>query len=414
MPEILTLYQLCCVIRETLSLAFPHTFLVTAEIASCDIKNHCYLSLIERDNETIRAEIRAVIWANRYSTIASMFEEETGMKLTKGIKILFEAEVDYHERYGLKLIIHNIDPSYTIGEMAIRRREILERLRREGFMDLNKSLPFPLVPQRIGIISSSSAAGYEDLINHLKGNPYGYKFYWKLYDALMQGDHAEESILEALSMCARDVHNLDLVVIVRGGGGETDLSCFDSYEIGRAIALFPIPVVAGIGHHRDVSVVDEVAHTRVKTPTAVADMIITRVKEFDDRLENLRHAIVRGTGRLTTDLNRTLFMLFRKLEASSGREIMHNMHRLIMLSKGLRYSARLLQNESRRLKNLEMSVRHLNPLNVLRRGYSITYYQGRALKSVTQIPDDAEINTVLYEGEILSQITEKRKVRRSL
>jgi exodeoxyribonuclease VII large subunit len=401
------------VIRETISLTFPHTFLVTAEIASCDIKNHCYLTLIERDDETIRAEIKAVIWSSRYNTIASMFEEETGMKLTKGIKILFEAEVDYHERYGLKLIIHNIDPSYTIGEMAVRRREILERLRQEGLIDLNKSLPFPLVPQRIGIISSSNAAGYEDLINHLKGNPYGYKFYWRLYDALMQGDHAEESILEALSRCARDVEDLDLVVIVRGGGGETDLSCFDSYEIGRAIALFPIPVVAGIGHHRDISIVDEVAHTRVKTPTAVADMIITRVKEFDDRLENLRHAIVRGMERLTTDLNKTLFMLYRRLETSCGRELMHNIHKLAMLSKGLTYSTRLLQSESKRLDTLEMSVSHLNPFNVLKRGYSITYYQGRALKSITQIPDRAEINTLLYEGEILSQITEKKKTGRS-
>jgi exodeoxyribonuclease VII large subunit len=280
MSEALSLYELNKLIKSVIDDNLSGTFLVTAEIASCDVKRHCYLTLVDKEEDTIRAEIRAVVWANRYKVIAPIFEESTGTKLAKGIKILFQATVDFHERYGLKLTINNIDPSYTVGELAVRRKEILERLKKEGLIDRNRELEFPLVPQRIGIISSATAAGYEDLTAHLLNNVYGYKFTAELYEAVMQGDRAEDSIVAALGQCMGDVSSLDVLVIVRGGGGQTDLHCFDSYKIGKAIASLPIPVIAGIGHQRDVTVVDEVSNTRAKTPTAVADMIITRVKDF--------------------------------------------------------------------------------------------------------------------------------------
>jgi exodeoxyribonuclease VII large subunit len=230
--EVYSLYELNNLIRSVIDTSFPETFLITAEIASCDARNHCYLTLVEKDEDTIVAEMRAVIWASRYKTISSIFLRVTGTKLTKGIKILFEASLTFHERYGLKLDIVNIDPSYTLGELALKRKEVLERLEKEGLRDKNKLLEFPLVPQRIGIISSPAAAGYEDLMSHLTQNPYGYKFTCRLYDAFMQGDKAEESIISALSRCSVDASSLDVVVIVRGGGGKPDLHCFDPHSCG--------------------------------------------------------------------------------------------------------------------------------------------------------------------------------------
>jgi exodeoxyribonuclease VII large subunit len=408
MSEILSLYELNQLIRSVIETAFfDRTFLVVAEIASCDIRNHCYLTLVDKDEETIRAEIKAVIWANRYRIISKVFEESTGTQLAKGIKILFEAEVNFHERYGLKLNILNIDPSYTIGELAVKRKEILERLTREGLIDKNKELEFPVVPQRIGIISSATAAGYEDLMNHLVNNPYGYKFTCKLYEALMQGDRAEDSIINALNQCALDVYSLDVVVIVRGGGGQTDLHCFDSYEIGKAIALLPIPVISGIGHQRDVTVVDEVSNMRAKTPTAVADMIITRMKGFEDHLDSLAHGLVHGVRKLTSDVRERLSSLSKNLEIATRNELLGNLHRLNAFIKGLQYSLKFIQNEKQKLKAKESSINHLNPRNVLKRGYSITYSNGKAVKSISEVQAGDKLRTVLYKGELMSKVEGK-------
>ncbi len=411
MAEIVTLYELNQLIRSALETSFPETFLVTAEIASCDVKNHCYLTLVDKDDETIRAEIRAVIWAGRYRAIAPVFEEATGAKLSKGIRILFQATVSFHERYGLKLTINNIDPSYTVGELAVKRKEILERLTREELIYKNREREFPIVPQRIGIISSSTAAGYEDLMTHLTHNAYGYAFSTRLYESVMQGDRAEASIVAALGQCAGDADSLDVVVIVRGGGGLIDLHCFDSYAIGRAIALFPLPLISGIGHQRDVTVVDEVAHMRAKTPTAVADMIITRVRDFEDRIDASAHALIHGTRGLTADMKEHLSSLSRRLETVTGSELMNNSYRLTAFVKALHYALRLLQNEGKTLRGRESNINHLNPANVLKRGYSITYANGRAVKSESRVKIADSVRTVLHKGELISKVEKKIKGR---
>lgn len=410
-PEILSLYELNQLIRSVIDTAFYRTFLVTAEIASCDVKRHCYLTLVDKDEDTIRAEIRAVIWASRYRTISAVFEEAAGTRLAAGIRILFEAEVSFHERYGLKLNILDIDPSYTIGEMAVRRREIMERLAREGLKDRNRELEFPLVPQRIGIVSSATAAGYEDLITHLMNNSYGYKFTCRLYEAVMQGDGAEGSILAALDQCMKDSRFLDIVVIVRGGGAQTDLHCFDSFGIGRAIALLPLPVISGIGHQRDVTVVDEVSNMRAKTPTAAADMIITRVRDFEDRMDSLSHNLVHAVRTLTSGMSEGLSALSKRLEASAGKELLDNMHMLNVFAKGIRYALKFIRNEKQRLKTREGNIRHLDPVNVLRRGYSITYNNGRAVKSVSDVDEGDVLRTVLHDGEIASTVREAGRKR---
>ncbi|MEN8264206.1 MAG: exodeoxyribonuclease VII large subunit [Nitrospirota bacterium] len=413
MSEILSLYELNNLIQSIIGDAFPETLLVTAEIASCDVKNHCYMTLVDKEEDTIRAEIRAVIWANRFRAIAPAFEKATGTKLAKGIKILFQATVSFHERYGLKLTINNIDPSYTIGEFAVKRKEILEKLAKERLTGRNKELEFPLVPQRVGIISSSTAAGYEDLMSHLLNNAYGYKFATRLYEAVMQGDRAEASIVDALGQCSDDASQLDVVVIVRGGGGQTDLHCFDSYEIGKAIAMLPLPVISGIGHQRDVTVVDEISNTRAKTPTAVADMIITGMKDFEDRIDLLAHNLVHGAGKLNLDMRETLSSLSKQLEIAMRNELLDNFHKLSAFVKTLRYSAKLIQNEKQKLKAAESSINHLNPANVLKRGYSITYHDSKLVKSISDIETGDNLTTVVYEGEIMSEVQKKHSRKRN-
>jgi exodeoxyribonuclease VII large subunit len=408
MHETLSLYELNQLIKSVFDEAFPQAVHVTAEIASCDVKRHCYLTLIDKEDDTIRAEIRAVIWANKYQTLSRAFEKATGVQLSKGIKVLFQAEVSFHERYGLKLNILNIDPSYTIGELAVRRKEILERLLRENLINRNKEIEFPLVPQRIGIISSSTAAGYEDLMNHLTNNPYNYKFTCTLYEAVMQGDRAENSIVDALHQCADDVSGLDIVVIVRGGGGQVDLHCFDSYEIGKAIALLPVPVISGIGHQRDSTVADEVSNRREKTPTAVADMIITTLKEFEERIDSSAHNLIHGVNRVRADLKENLMSVSKSLEVAARNRVLDNVHRLAALLKGLQYSRKLIKNEALKLRTSESSIKHLNPRNVLKRGYSITYSNGRAVKTGSDVNKGDSLRTVLYKGEITSRVERKK------
>ncbi|MBI5099552.1 MAG: exodeoxyribonuclease VII large subunit [Nitrospirae bacterium] len=409
MSQILSLYELNRLIRSVIESSLPDAFLVTAEIASCDVKNHCYLTLVDKEEETIRAEIKAVIWASAFKKVSAEFRRATGIELGKGIKILFEAEVSFHERYGLKLNILNIDPSYTIGELAVRRKEILERLTKEGIKDKNKELEFPLVPQRIGIISSATAAGYEDLMTHLTNNSYGYKFTCKLYEATMQGDRAELSIVNALMQCTNDASQFDVIVIVRGGGGQTDLQCFDSYDIAKAIAYLPVPVISGIGHERDVTVVDEVSNMRAKTPTAVADLIITRVRNFEDMIDSLTHNLVHGTHKLTSNIREKISNLAGNLESSVRRDLLDNFHRLKIFIKGLKYSSKLIKSGQERLMSKESNINHLNPVNVLKRGYSITYNNGRAVKSISDAEVGDNLRTVLYKGELISKVVSSKQ-----
>ena len=410
--DALSLYELNKIIRSLIETSFDRTFLVTAEVASCDIKNHCYLVLVDKEEDSIKAEIRAVIWANRFRAISRAFEKSTGVPIAKGIKILFETEVSFHERYGLKLNILNIDPSYTIGELAVRRKEILERLSKEELIDRNRELRFPLVPQRIGIIASSTSAGYEDLISHLSNNIYGYVFVCSMYEAIMQGDRAEASIISAMKQCADDADSLDLLVIVRGGGAQTDLHCFDSYEIGKAIALMPLPVIAGIGHHRDVTVVDEVSNRRAKTPTAVADMIIAAVRDYEENIETLAHNLAHGTRNMTLEFKSALSGLIRRLEISSRNVQLRSDHRISSCIKDLKFAMKIIQNEKQVLKSKEGILKMIDPINVLKRGYSISYNNGKAVKSVSDLKKGDDLRTIVYDGEIISSVSSKKKTRR--
>ena len=294
--SVLSLTELNRNIKQALRDALPETYWVRAETSEVRVNSysgHCYLEFVEKDERTgqVAARARGTIWAQQYAVIRPYFEEETGRPFTSGLKVLVRVAVDFHELYGLSLTVHDIDPSFTVGDLVRRRKEIIRQLQADGVFDLNRALSLPARPQRIAVISSATAAGYEDFTDQLLGNEYGFPFYVRLYPALMQGERTEASIIAALDRIYAVREAFDVVVIIRGGGSTADLSSFDSYALAANCAQFPLPIITGIGHERDDTVVDLVAHTRLKTPTAVAAFLIdcmatqlADINELRDRL----------------------------------------------------------------------------------------------------------------------------------
>lgn len=286
MDKKITLSELNTQIKDTLLEAFPTTFWVVAEISECkeNRNGHCYLELIEKEEDKIIARSRATIWSYTFRMLKPYFETTTHQVFGEGIKILVQVNVEFHEAYGLSLNIKDIDPTYTVGDMALQRKIIIERLQEEGVFEMNKELELPLVPQKIAVISSETAAGYQDFMNHLQNNEFGFVFYTRLFKAVMQGDQTVSSIISALERIFSYDDYFDAVVIIRGGGATADLSSFDNYDLALNITQFPLPVLTGIGHEKDDTVVDLVAHTRLKTPTAVAEFLIKGMARFYDKL----------------------------------------------------------------------------------------------------------------------------------
>jgi exodeoxyribonuclease VII large subunit len=283
-----TLLELNNSIRNALQDAFPETIWVVAEISEMkeNRTGHCYLELIEKDDlsDEIKARARATIWSYSWRMIKPYFETTTGQPFTHGIKILAQVSVEFHPSYGLSLNIKDIDPTYTIGDLVRRRREIVRQLVEAGVMQMNKELELPMVPQRIAVISSATAAGYQDFATHLEDNTHGFYFYHELFEAFMQGSEAVPSILNALNQIFEQEEQFDAVVIIRGGGATADMSCFDNFDLAYTVAQFPLPIITGIGHEKDDTIIDLVAHTRMKTPTAVAEFFISGSLRFYELL----------------------------------------------------------------------------------------------------------------------------------
>jgi exodeoxyribonuclease VII large subunit len=325
------------------------------------------------------------------------------------MKILLLGAVGFHEVYGLSLNIKDIDPAYTMGEMALKRRETIERLRREGILERNQALPLPLVPQRIAVISSPTAAGYGDFRNQLDSNPYGYRFTYALFPAIMQGSGAEESVTKALAMIARGKGRFDLVAVIRGGGSATDLSCFDAYGLAAAIAIFPIPVITGIGHEKDDTVTDLVAHTKLKTPTAVAEFLIAGARAFDERIARLEQNLRRSAGVIVTAAELRLAAVRRRLAAAPLSLMADSRSRLDSLAAGLRGAARhCMVRADASLVRLEQAIRHLDPANILKRGYSITRRYGKVIRDADTAPPGSTLITTVLRGTLRS-IVEKEE-----
>jgi len=426
---VFTLSELNTIIKATLEVAFPESVWVVAEISEIrhNSKGHCYLELVEREEEETIAQIKANIWAYTFRNLASKFEKTTGETLKQGMKVLLQVNVTFHEVYGLSLNVKDIDPTYSLGEMARKKREVIERLTKEGLINLNKQIPLPLVPQRIAVISSATAAGYGDFIDHIDDNPYGYKIFYKLYQSLMQGQEAEASIIAALKQIRGHIKLHDAVVIIRGGGSQIDLSCFDTYSLAIEVAKFPLPVITGIGHERDDTVVDMVAHTKLKTPTAVAEFLILGMSSFEERLLDAQSTLINRAKELLREENHRLQYLMQQFrhivkDRFNGeiKRIETALHRLIhgttqiidgnnnklkldvnRLVGGLKI---VFQEHKSKIKNFEQAIRLLDPINVLQRGYSITYLREKAIKDSSELQTGDIIRTKVFKGTVNSKV----------
>ncbi len=428
--QALSLFQLLGQIKSVLKNSLPFSWWVMAEISELKVNysGHCYLELIEKDttSESIKAKVRATIWSSVFRMLQPYFETTTHTRLSAGIKVMVKVTAEFHELYGFSLNIIDIEPSYTVGELARQKQEIINRLIREGVYDMNKSLLLPELPRKVAVISSKTAAGFGDFMNQLTGNHFAYKFYVMLFPAVMQGDEAEQSIIQALDRIYVHEDFFDVVVLIRGGGAQSELNCFNSYWLASHICQFPLPVLTGIGHEQDETIADLVAHTRLKTPTAVAEFLIDLYRQADEKINELSLALFDMVSiKLKQEKDRlSKFLMLLKpavkerLSASSASlrflsvELTSSVKQLLIRETGAiqRRGDRiktaikeLLNNKKHALEILEKKRNYLDPFLILKRGYSVTYHDGKALKSASKVRKDDVIETRLAEGIIKSK-----------
>ena len=432
---------------------FAEPLWITAEIASVleNRSGHCYLELVDKceEEENPVAVAKGTIWAFTYRMLKPYFETTTGRRLEKGMKVLIQAEVVFHELYGFSLNIKDIDPTFTIGDIERTRREIIEQLEQEGIIDMNQNLEMPLLPKNVAVISSPTAAGLGDFLDQLHNNSYGYKFHVKLFPAVMQGEKTTESVIAALDRIYEYEELFDVVVIIRGGGGQADLGSFDSYDMAANVAQFPLPVIAGIGHERDETIVDRVAFVRVKTPTAAAAFLIERFQDFEARIDELKEDFWAGADVLVVRAKNRQQMLAVEVKRMTQRMLDNHINRLRLYSHKSGQAARLfvLNYQGRfgaigvRLKNgvesgfnrsslamqgyverikrqcrilfekdlhvlelAETKVKYVDPKNVLERGYSITRLNGKAVRSIESVKVGDVLETSLVDGWVRSVV----------
>lgn len=455
--EQITLNTLNQQIREATKRSFPSPVWVIAEINELNVNRsgHCYMELVEKSDseEKIVAKSRATIWAFRFRMIRPYFETTTGARLEPGIKVLVKAEVSFHEIYGLSLNISDIDPNFTMGDLARKKKEVLEKLKKAGVLEMNRDLVLSMVPQRIAVISSETAAGFGDFMDSLVNNSYGFGFSVTLFPAIVQGEAAEKSIINAFDQVYHDDHAFDAVVLIRGGGSQSDLDCFNGYELAMNIAQFPLPVLTGIGHDRDETIADIVAHQSLKTPTAVAEFLVDRIQEFAEHIARLQERFSHALQLILSGERMALQQKSSDLERLTGRYITEGTHQLDDYHKRVKSELRhiiseqrsLLTDRSGRLKYLwkgmaeerkrdihqlrEKKIRvvremirsrqealavagrtleMLRPEKVLKRGYSITRVNGKVLKTTGDVRKGDPIET-LVDGGVITSLVEKTK-----
>jgi exodeoxyribonuclease VII large subunit len=399
-----TLFELNRLVRETIECEMPNEYWVEAELSECrESRGHCYMELIEKDEQTATpiAKASAKCWASKWMLVRPYFERATGQRLVAGMKVLLKVYPQFHEAFGFSWIVTDIDPTYTLGDMARKRQEIIRKLKEEGVFDLQKELTLPLFCQHIAVISSETAAGYGDFCNQLSNNPYGFQFQTQLFPAIMQGEGVEQSIINALERIYDQP--FDCVVIIRGGGATSDMSGFDTLALAEHVANFPLPIITGIGHDRDESILDMVSHTRVKTPTAAAALLIDHLKEMLDTVMNAQNSITRLVQQKLSTLSAQLSnvseaipRLFTIVKTRQEAKIDALQQRIPMLLE------RRLLAENHRLQLMEEKLKALDPQLLLKRGYSITLHNGRAVKDATPLKAGDEIETRLAQGLIHS------------
>lgn len=407
--QALSLYELNGLVKQSIRNSMSETYWVQAELSDVrsNYSGHCYLEFIQKDasGNNLIAKARGTIWSNIYKMLKPYFEQETGQTFTSGIKVLVRVSVEFHELYGYSLTVLDIDPVYTVGDMEKKRRKILSQLKEEGVIDLNKELEMPLLPQRVAVISSATAAGYGDFCNQLMNNPRGYGFHIELFSAIMQGDQVEESIIASLNAIYDRLDEFDVIVIIRGGGATSDLSGFDTYELAANCAQFPLPIITGIGHERDDTVIDLVVHTRVKTPTAAAAFLIACMDKVADRLENLSSRLQQGVqNRILWEYHR-IENLKQRVPNAVYKRINNAKYSLLSMRKDLQMVAQqYLSVRRHRLELLQQRLNDALPEKQLARGFSIALKNGKVVKDASCLQEGDTLITLFHQGKVESII----------
>ncbi len=408
-----SLTQLNGIVSETLRMAMPDELWVEAELAGIsDSHGHCYMELVEKDDRTNTpvAQARACCWRGTWMRLKPRFERETRQSLQRGMKVLLRVKANFHVAYGFSWIVTDLDPTFTLGDLARRRQEILRILKEEGVIDLNKQLPISPFAKRIAVISSATAAGYGDFCNQLAENAYGFAFETHLFPAIMQGEQVESSIMDALNAIDEvDTSTpggaFDVVVIIRGGGSTTDLTGFDTLPLAEHVANFPLPIITGIGHERDTSILDMIACVSVKTPTAVAAFLIDNLTATLSFLEDASLRIANAVkSRMEMEhlrmarLEQSLSSVFavRKVRETSRLDNIEQRLPTILSTR--------LEREHHRLEMLTQRITSLDPINILRRGYSIVTKDGKSIKDATKLKLGDKVEITFAKGKVKSQI----------
>jgi len=412
--ESYTLYELNCLVKGVIENTLDEEYWVTGEFSEARVGygGHLYAELVQKDEDgrNLIAKARVTCWARQYNMLRLRFLQETGKEIEAGLKVMALVRVTFHEQYGYSLQLLDLDPTYTLGDMAQCRQQILTQLEKEGILHDNQQLMLPALTQRIAVISSAGAAGYGDFYDQILQNEYGLHFHLQLFQAVMQGANVESSILDALYTIADQEDQWDAVVIIRGGGATSDLSDFDSYPLASAIAQFPLPVIVGIGHDRDQTVLDFVAHTSLKTPTAVAAFLVDHQLEQLAALESLQQRILQSAQqRLLRERNRldrhvTFFpMAFDRMKERQLGKLSLLTHRIQSAIPNR------LERESHKLDMITQRLDLLNPDRLLQRGYSITLVGGKIIKNINDVQEGEVLTTRLQDGEIYSKVVCKKK-----
>jgi exodeoxyribonuclease VII large subunit len=452
-----SLSQIATSLQSVIRSKYTAQYWIKAEIVKLNFypkSGHCYPDLVEKDQGQIKAQMRAIIWSRDYFRINAEFVKLAGRKLSDGMEILFRAKPEFHPVHGLSLMITEISVEFVMGQMAREKQLNLERLKKAGLFNLNKQLKRSVLPQRIAIISVDTSKGFHDFINIIDHNSRGYKFFWMLFPALLQGDGAVKSIMQQLERIRRVRHHFDLVAIIRGGGGDVGLSCYDNYELASEVATFELPVITGIGHSTNETLVEMVSHYNPITPTDLAYFL---QQQFDNQAvyqDELRRSLIDSGRERLKEARSSLENISRGVQDSAGLILLEQKHKLSGTSRQIRHRSLLLLQEqkmllervhnqlntesvrfiqgqnasleilkaklppvsSHKLEREQLRLRHflekidlMKPENLLQKGYSITLYKGAPLKDTAQLKAGERITTRLFSGEIESEITKLHK-----
>ena len=427
---VFSLLEVANSIQKTINARYTSSYWVKAEMNKLNHyshSGHCYPELVEKKDNKVIAEMRAVLWKGNFDKINAQFLKTLNEPLKDGIKILFLTQINFDPKYGISLNILDIDPSYTLGDLEKEKQQNIIRLKNENLFDKNKTLQLPLIPQRIAIISVETSKGYADFLNVIDNNQWNYKFFHMLFPSLLQGDKAPSNIIEQLHKIRKVNHHFDLVAIIRGGGDDIGLASYNNYDLAKAVASFPLPVLTGIGHATNETVTEMVAHSNHITPTKLAESLLQKFHDFSVPVQRAEEQIIyqarmvlnenkfnlknemKFFKSLTQNILNQNNSLLNQLPITLSREIKNlikeNKLYLDQNSEHIKKDAQqLLKYQKQRLDSLEKNVEILDPINVLKRGFSITKFNGKSIKNPNDLEIGQKVETILYEGEFISKI----------